>query len=229
MIITIIGGIGQGKTVTAVKHLINRNCKCFVNFPVKHPKAVRLKTSHIIKEEITYSPKGNEIKKLIINWDFWNEEMKKEGFDIYIDEVHNVANSRRSLSKWNTLFTTFLTQIRKVLGDSELHNLYLITQRISGVDIVIRDLSAEIIFLEKYNTTGKIPTKVLKNNKTIIKNIPKTWIVETKFKGTYALDKLNAWLCGSGQYDSKSYYLANYYFRFYDSYTIVRFGESTYV
>lgn len=229
MIKLIIGGIGQGKTVTAIKHIIDRNNKCYCNFPVKHEKAVRLRTDHILKEDETTTSRGKVSTKLSINWDFWNEEMKKEPFDIYIDEAHNVANSRRSLSKWNTLFTQWITQIRKVLGDSEKNHLYMVTQRISGIDVVIRDLAAEIILLEKWQSNSMVDTAVLRRGKRIRKLLNKTWVIMTRFSGTYCMDKLNFYMNGSGKYDSKSYFLANYYFQFYDSYEIVRFGESVYV
>ena len=105
MIKIIVGGIGMGKTLTAVKEIVDRNQPAFSNFDLYGITHERLKYSHLF--DITADDKGKETMKL--NFDFWNKQTKKGGFDIYLDEFHNVMSSRRSMSKKNVLMSDWLS------------------------------------------------------------------------------------------------------------------------
>lgn len=185
----------------------------FVNFSTNLPNCTRLKVEHIIKEKIEgYKKDGTPIKKIVVNWDFWeNLKKKSKGFDIVLDEVHNVLHSRRSMSQWNTLASMWLTQIRKILGSSELHHLYLISQRPEAVDITARELAGEIIDCQKEEIGNNV------------------YILKTIYMGRYCLDKYFQSLNGVKSYDYRSYFRANEFFNYYDSYEIVRFGDEVYL
>lgn len=231
MIKLIIGGIGSGKTLSAVKEIAHRPNKVYISFPVKLKNTIRLKTDHIITTEILgYNQKGEAKKQLKVNWDYWNKH-KSDGFDIMIDEVHNLLHSRRSMSKWNTLFSMWLAQIRKMLGDSEKNHLYLISQKAERIDVSARDLAQEIIYVSKQQSKELIKTKIYdsraKRYKT--KLLPKTYIIKTVFTGTYCLEKFYSYLNGEDSEDYQTMFLGNKYFQYYDSYALTNFGEDVYL
>ena len=214
MIIAIIGGIGSGKSVTTVKEILNKNRKCFVNFDIKSNNAVRLKVEHIIKDDITLTANGKEIHNQSVNWDFWNKEKDKGSFDIYIDEAHNIFNSRRSQTKFNMLFSLWITQVRKLFGDKEDRDLYLITQRLSALDVVARDLAGKIIYCKK------IMPEATKN----------VYIIKYTFQGTYCTDKFEAFSCGlTEKADNISFFYANPFFKYYNSHQLISFGNQVYL
>lgn len=211
MIKLIIGGIGSGKSVTAIKEIVDRKNRVFCNFAVDLPNAIRLKESDIVESKcIGYKKDGTPNLTYSINWDFWNKQRKAK-FDIIIDEVHNVLHSRRSMTKWNTLVSMWLSQIRHLLDSDEKNHLYLISQRVDAIDISARELAGEIIYISK-QVIGK-----------------KVWIKKTYFKGVYCLDKFRQFQIGEKTYDYKTYFMANPYFRFYDTREIIPFGEDVYL
>ena len=86
MIKIVIGGIGSGKSVSLARDAIHRRTKTYINFPLYHPNAIRLKEEHIIKNEVIGQKKnGENIEKAVINFDFWRETWQKEGFSIILD------------------------------------------------------------------------------------------------------------------------------------------------
>lgn len=225
MIKIICGGIGSGKTLTTIKEVVTRNKKCFINFPIEFDKATRLEESHIIKVE----EDGKKTKRSV-NWAFWNDLIdKKENFDIYIDEAHNVLSSRRSMSGWNHLFTSWLTQVRKFLGNSETNHLYLITQRLKSLDPIARDLCYCVIHCRKVISHVITPTKILEREKFKIKKLQDIWIFKTYFHGENCCEKYEAMIEGFEQNDGLSYFYGNPFFKYYDSYALVVFGESAYL
>ena len=244
MIKLIIGGIGSGKSVTAVKEITDRNNPVFTNFNLRNPNVIRLKTEHIISE--TPDESGKNIKKKV-NWMFWNEYVSDNGpFDIVIDEAHNVMHSRRAMSSWNILFTTWLSQIRKILGSNEKNHLYLVTQRLKGIDLAGRDLCHEIIYVNKFFITNdgmmiksdspeSIPnlrtmkTKIRTEHGYIEKEIPQVYIMKHHFLGEYSVDKFEAFLDNGRCYDYRTLFLANPYFKYYNSYELISFGETAYI
>jgi len=245
MIKLIIGGIGSGKSVTAVKEICDRKNHVFTNFDIKADNIIRLKTEHIIQE--SENEKNEKKIDKTINWDFWNDYINTHGaFDIVIDEAHNVMHSRRAMSKWNILFTTWLSQIRKILGSNENNHLYLVTQRLKGIDLAGRDLCHEIIYVSKFYVTndGKmiktdapdsIPnlrymnTRIKTYNGYKHKLLPQVFIMKHHFLGEYSVDKFEAFLDNGRTFDYRTMFLANPYFQFYNSYELINFGESVYI
>ena len=131
MIIAFVGNVGSGKSLSSVRFMHSRQQQTFCNFDVKLPNMIRLQKSHIIKENIKDTLKsGKEVKEKKVNWEFWNEFVKdNNGFDIVIDELHNMAHSRMAMSKNNVLFTMWFSQIRKLLGTNEKNHIILISQK----------------------------------------------------------------------------------------------------
>lgn len=92
------GGMGSGKTTTAVAFLVDKykadpNVKIFANFHLYGIKAV-------------YRPTFIEIMQLIIDLDI-------EECTIAIDEAGNEGESRRSMSNATLAFAQYINQMRK--------------------------------------------------------------------------------------------------------------------
>lgn len=219
MIKLIIGGVGSGKTCSMVKDIIDRKEKTYVNFPVKTKNIVRLRKDHIMN--IERNEKGKIIKHSI-NWDYWKSVMLDGGFDMVFDESQNIFHSRRAMSNWNVNFSKFLSQIRKILGESEHNHIYFLTQRFGGIDISLRELAHQIIICKKHQLGLTMPTKV-RNTQWQLKtvNLPITYIIKYTFVGENCLDKLQQYYMGGSGYDYISYFIGNPYFQYYRSYDIV--------
>lgn len=229
MIICICGGVGTGKSITAIHYLFSA-CKAdgiLTNFNVKNNKNVyRLKREDVIQEQSTI-PEGckKPVTKKSVNWDFWAEH---RNCDVFLDEVHNLISSRNSMSTSNRVFSEWVSQIRKVWsqsGDTNLietikrldntifnkiwtealsrsRNLYYISQTERKTDINFRELTQVLIRCRK----------IIIDNKTIIINY--IW-----FAGDYG-DAFEAELLGIKP--KIHVFLADKYFSKYDSYEIIR-------
>lgn len=144
MIICIIGGIGSGKTVTAVKEIIKHDNFSYTNFPMKN-----FKNYHRIKLDDVII-RGEKKKDWRVNWDFWQKARKKhKNISIYLDEIHNVIHARRSMSSLNLLMSKWVSQIRKLTSDSETNHLYIISQTLRKIDVDFRDLAQVFIVCRK--------------------------------------------------------------------------------
>lgn len=238
MIIAIIGNIGSGKSVSATKKVIDSTNHCFVNFNMtaKHTffkkNIERVRKADIITEEIkTYKKDGTvKTKELKVNWDFWNASLiRLGGYHLFLDEISNIASSRQSLTKFNTLFSMWLSQVRKLLGDSETTNIYLITQKLTRMDVAFRDLLHCIIGVRKYeDTTQTIKTLCYSKGKLIYKMLPAIYIIQHYFVGSNCEQDFYSWEnFNQKTYNYKTYFLANNYFKYYNSYEI--FGETAYL
>jgi len=170
-----------------------------------HKNAIRLMKSDIVME--------NKDKKLNVNWGFWEKQRDKyKDFNIYIDEIHNLVSSRDSLSKFSKVAMKWISQIRKICGSSETSNIFLISQRLSRIDVAWRDLLQGIIYCRK-----------VADRELII-------IVRYHFltKGAvHCVDKFEAFQSGNRTWNYRDFFIANDYFKFYDSYEIL--GESAYL
>ena len=220
MIIT--GGIGSGKTLSIVKEIVDRGQKCFTNFNLVNIPYTRLKQEHLI------IPDPEDKKKHKVNFKFWNDEKKKGGFDIHLDEFHNLMNSRRGMSKGNVLLSNWLSQIRKVLGESECNNLYLITQKLRRIDVNSRDLCTRAIkcYKQVFNDIP-YPTEIYKDGKIIVKELPLTMIYKYYFQDA---DSLNAYeQYGINTCIGITRFVGNNYFKYYDSYALVEMGADIYI
>lgn len=213
--------------------MYDRRCMNFANIENQFPFSTRLKVDHIVTEtQIGEKRDGTPIMEKKINWDFW-QDLSDRGirFDIYIDEAHNVLHSRRSNTKFAVLMTTWLAQIRKILGESEQNHLYLITQRFNAVDVTARELAQEIIMCQKMESLPYLNTKVISpvTKEHVYKPLPVITIIKRVFMGTFAIEKYISWMMGKGKPDRQASFIANPFFRFYNSYAFVRFGESVYL
>jgi len=157
MIINIIGGVGSGKTVTAVKSIsedVNKGIKVYTNFNIELPH-----------ETITL----NEINKYPIitqaGRDYWLQKFSGQQLAIYIDEASNWMDARSAMTLQNKNATAFISQIRKMLGGNETSHLYLISQLKKQLDIRSRDLTHITIHCSK-----KISGKLKGQDKITIKN-----------------------------------------------------------
>jgi len=128
MIIILLGGIGSGKSLSAVKEIIDTNQYALTNFNLMGIKNFhRIKFADIIKKEK---------KGLKVNWEFWEDVRRKhKNYSIYLDEIHNIIHSRRAMSKTNILMSKWVSQIRKILSDSPNNHLYLISQTMRKIDV----------------------------------------------------------------------------------------------
>lgn len=205
---------------------MKRNKKCFSNIPVNHPKFIRLKVSHILIK-IT----ENKKIKYVVNWTFWQELInKREDFDIYIDEAHNIINSRRSMSNWNIHFNSWLTQIRKILGSSEKNDIFFITQRFHSLDITIRELCSSITYCRKIVDKSKTITTITECGKKKEVPLNDVFILHATFTGELCSINFEHALFGQEhEQPILSYFFANPLFKYYDSYELVKFGESDYL
>ena len=160
MIIMFIGNIGSGKTLSAVKFMIENQLRfeTYTNIQTKKIKNVKvLYPDMIIKKEVTgYKTKRDgtqqELTKVVPNLQFWKEI--KNPVNIIIDEAHTILNSRRSMSKSNIVFSDWLALIRRVLGSRGMAsgNLILISQLTSRLDTIARNMTTQIRFHKSHWT-----------------------------------------------------------------------------
>ena len=202
-----MGGIGSGKTISVIKELVERSAysQAYVNFKTKKiPGCHRIKMDMIITKETEEGSRGKLTTTKKVNWQFWNELKKKnQRFSIYLDEVHNILNSRMSMSKNNVLMGMWIAQIRKVFGGTESDHLYIISQKLRRIDVNLRDLAHWVIECNK----------VMIGDKVII--------IRTYYQGADAYEM--------GVQYSKTYFTANPFFKYYDSYELVDFGSDVYL
>lgn len=234
MIIAVIGEVGSGKSVTATKKILESPLPAFVNYNVvsKRKDIFRLKKDDIVlKTESGQKKTGEKKYDMSVNWSFWNTALDDYGnYNLCLDEVHNLVHSRRSMDKFNVFASIWISQIRKILGESETSNIYLITQKLQRLDSTFRDLLNQIIYCEKIvDNSIRIKTKCYSKGNLIIKNLPAIYIKNTYFTGSDCDINFNDYFVfGRSQKGvHSSMYLANPFFRFYNSYEL--FGESSYL
>ncbi|OGF62699.1 MAG: hypothetical protein A2Y62_14300 [Candidatus Fischerbacteria bacterium RBG_13_37_8] len=197
MIILILGGIGSGKTLTAVKTIIDNSQYAYTNFPMQNYKNYkRLRISDIIIRA------KDKKEKDCINWAFWNKEIKEhKNYSIYLDEISNIIHARTAMSRTNILLSKFISQIRKVLQDNPSSHLYCISQTIRRIDIDLRELCQVIITCNSAEVKGK------------------TWIKLKYYNGI--TDYI------SNHCRLKKIFLGNPYFKYYNTEKFVTFGDAT--
>lgn len=232
MIRIILGNIGSGKTLTTVKEIMNSPFIVYSNVGVKHPNLIRLKFSHIIADkQIGETKSGKPIMKKVVNWNYWREAIKKHKyFHVYIDELHNIMPSRLSMSKQNIVMAQWVAQIRKVTGSSEMVDLVVVSQELQRIDVTIRDLASELMFCQKIEKLPFVKTQVLENRKLKWKKLPKTYVLHNYFLGDGNVSRYWQWRdMEKKTYDYRTYFYANPFMKYYDTYELVEFGESEYL
>lgn len=229
MIKIILGGIGSGKSLTATKKIYDMHNKdvVFTNFKVRDIKYTRLKYYHIIEE--SKDEKGKIHRSL--NWEFWNKmKNEHEGFHVYLDEIHNIMHSRLSMTKQNVLMSSWVAQIRKILGGNEKYDLVCISQELERIDVSVRDLTNEIILCKKFQTGRLLPTIIYNHGKKKMKMLPEILIICYYFKGSMCTRNYLAFRDrGVKTYNYRTSFLANVYFRYFDSYELIDFGQEGYL
>lgn len=229
MIIVLSGGVGSGKTLTAVKYAMDSD-DVLANFKLKgHGHFTRLIREHIISENKSI-PEGcrKPVIEKKVNWEFWREH---QDCDVFLDEIHNIMNSRTAMSKSNILMSEWMSQIRKIWGSSgdinllkylrkmpnrvfnqyfpriiaRSRNLWFITQRPRKLDINARDLCHIFIQCNKM--------EIFKDGKKHVVIINDVWI------GTDNIDAIE--MAESGVKPKRCCFYANNYFKNYDSYEII--------
>jgi len=226
MIRIVVGGVGSGKTLSAIKDVVDRGVFTFTNFGLVGVKNYqRLKYSHIIEETAVEFKKDGSAKKMKtdVNFKFWEEQMKnRKGFDITIDELQSVANSRRSQSKENVAWQSFISQIRKLLGSSEKNHITLITQRPNSIDVQFRELAHVWVLCNKVMINQ---VEVMTETPEGKKMLPLVVVTRNYFRSLDELDAFNRFQNDSIPFYS-DWFLGNKYFKYYNSYNIVDFrGE----
>lgn len=205
MIICYLGGVGSGKTLSVVKNIVDDNYSmAFTNFKLKKIKHYhRIKIDDIITAEqvnIGTEKKPKFRKETAINWDYWNKVRKEHKyFSIYLDEVHNIVHSRSSMSRRNVMMSKWISQIRKVLQDSNFNHIYLISQKINRIDVAFRELAHLFIECRKIEVKGKV----------IVLQTHYASLEEYRFNMPLFT----------------TYFVGNPYFKYYDSLELIDFGD----
>ena len=229
MIKIILGEPGSGKTITAVAWMARTPTLTFTNIHTSAGNTLRLKWDMIITEVVSEDGKKH---KEVVNWDFWKQALAKyPAFNLYIDEMQSIMNARTAMAKRNILLGIFFSQIRKITGDNEYCDLVVASQELNRIDVAIRDIASQIVWCTKIVKPGEmINTRCLERGRMVTKRLPKTYVMNYYFNGASCVEKY--WRFREQHertYDKRTYFLANGFFKDYDSYQIVEFGESEYV
>jgi len=230
MIILISGGIGSGKSLSAVKMILKNTNIVYSNFKLKGVKNhIRLKWEHMIKQVVDdkrTNPKTTYYKDEI-NWDYWKQT---EGCNIYLDEMHNIVDSRSSMNKKSILLTQWLSQIRKIHGQegdqndlnflkrvngnifrlcvddiiNKSNNIICITQRVGKIDVRFREMSHIYIQCQKIKIAGEI------------------FIIQNYYFGDDNISAIDSY--EMGHRPKKAIFHAPKYYKYYDSYELISTG-----
>jgi len=229
MIIVISGGIGSGKSLTAVKHAVeeSKHNKVLTNFTLKNIKNYyRLK-----KDDVLLTTTDGKKTTTQVNWEFWENT---RNVDIFLDELHNLINSRRAMSKENIAYSEWIAQIRKIWGEqgdqnhldtlkkmnnnlfhkvvdrfiAKSNNIYLITQKVRKIDINFRELCHVYIQCHKQI--------IKRNGKKYVLIFNNYWF------GDDNCDAIE--YAQMGVKPKKTFFMGNDYFNNYDSYELVSRG-----
>lgn len=148
-----LGNVGSGKTLSEVRNMVRYNGKShyYTNIILKSSK----KNIHLLKPTMLMKKELKNVKKkrsgeieeeytYNLNIDFWKNQ--KHPIKVVIDELHNIANSRTSMSRKNLIFNKWLTMIRRVFGDTEAEEgeLILISQLGSQVDKIVKLMAHQV-------------------------------------------------------------------------------------
>lgn len=235
MIICISGGVGSGKSATAVKHALEESKSSMVltNFMIKGIKNYyRLKKVDVIQIDTTLLDGCRKlVEKKSVNWDFWEAHRNS---DVFLDEVHNLVSSRNSMSKTNQIFSEWLSQIRKIWGSSGDQNLLDVLRRLDNkiftkvwpialarsrnlYYITQKERKADINFRELTHVHVRCKKKII-NGHVIIFNL--IWF------GTDTYDAFE--MEEMGVKPKIHVFCADEVFKHYDSYEIIR-GQGDYL
>jgi len=218
-IIVFVGGIGTNKTLSMNREIVNRQQKCLTNFKLYNYKDYkRLMVKDLVK--VTASRKNKKLKYKV-NFEFWNNLIKKQKcFDIYIDELHNIANSRTGSHRMNIALNMWIAQVRKILQGNEQNNIYVSTQRPMSIDIGWRDLAHWWVVCERKILPATMMTEVY-NGKKI--SLPISIATQKWFDNLE--DCRMYMITGQGKPLRKVKFIANEYYKFYNTFELITFSN----
>jgi hypothetical protein len=154
-IILFLGNIGSGKTVSAVKEMVDNvdNRKFYTDIiPTKQrltPQIVQLNPDMMVIKQLKRTlkhrdGKTEDVYDYKLNDQFWLDR-RNEKKSIVIDECHKYMDARRSYSKVNKLFNDFLALARRIVEDSQGGgNMIFITQLGRRADVILREMAHEV-------------------------------------------------------------------------------------
>ena len=149
MIIIYSGGVGSGKTVCAVRDIVNDKTKrhVFANITtIDIPNVTTLTRDMIFLKTFDEKTKKDSF---CLNVEFWKQAREKHtAITVVLDEAHTIINARRSVSRINKVMGDFLALLRRILGnDSKGYgNLILISQLPRKIDVLARDSATLVVY-----------------------------------------------------------------------------------
>ena len=158
MIRIFLGNVGSGKTISAVKELVDskhnpNTLPTFSNIITKDtgkyalPKNYPIKRDMLIhKEVVRVKRDGTPEYKIVFHKAFWLQQKElHNGFNVVLDEAHTLIDARRFMSKQNKVMNDFLALIRKICQNPNNDaTLTLISQLDNRLDITARQLCTEV-------------------------------------------------------------------------------------
>ena len=158
MIRIFLGNVGSGKTISAVKDLVDNEinpygCHTFSNIITKTKGKYKISKNHVInrdmlihKELVKVKKTGEEVYKYVFNKEQWLKFKEKYGsFSVVLDEAHTLIDARRFNSRQNTCMNDFLALIRKICNTPDTDSsLTLISQLHNRIDLNARQLATEV-------------------------------------------------------------------------------------
>lgn len=158
MIRIFLGNVGAGKTISAIKELVDNidnpySLPTYSNIITKEkgkyklPNNIMLSRDMLIKKEVvSVNRNGEEKTKSKFNAEYWLQARElHEGFNVVIDEAHTLMDSRNFMSRQNKIMNDFLALIRKVCSNPNTDStLTLISQLDSRLDINARKMCTEV-------------------------------------------------------------------------------------
>lgn len=160
MIRIFLGNVGSGKTISAVKELVDGlenpfSLPCYSNIVTKARGKYAIKNNIMLtrdmliqKELVETKRNGTEVFKTKFNSEYWIDAKKQHnGFNVVIDEAHSLMDSRSFMSRQNRIINDFLALIRKVCSNPNTDStLTLISQLDSRLDLNARKMCTEVRF-----------------------------------------------------------------------------------
>jgi len=144
-----LGNIGSGKTLSAVKEMVDNigGITYYTNIKPKKKKLTpwikNIKPTMIVKKELLRMKKtGEAVFDFKLNTEFWRDDAQKP-CTVVLDEFHSIMNPRRSMSKINIIVGDFIALLRRVIGEDPMieGDLIIITQIGRRVESIVRDMA----------------------------------------------------------------------------------------
>ena len=202
-----------------IKDIVDRKQRSYTNFKLYNLKNYqRLEVKDLVKIR---KMKKKEKLNYKVNFDFWNKQLRKKvQFDIYIDELHNIANSRTGSRRLNIAMNKWIAQVRKILQGNEANNICITTQRPMAVDIGWRDLTHFWVVCNKRTLPYDVKSEVYNGKHLMLPLciVQRRWFNSLKD----CMDYMNL---GIDRNVRKDKFIANYYYKYYNTFELITFGD----